>query len=179
VTASGGRVLIHYHRLPDHTQVFDQAVVDETDETVVTLAEAVSLPRPVLAGDDVILEPGAPVVWFTFPGAWHDIGRFHLADGTFTGYYANILTPPEMEPGLWRTTDLCLDVWLPVAGPVQLLDEDEFEDAVRARWLDAPTAARARSEAARLVGEAERGVWPPPPVRRWTLGAARARLGSK
>jgi len=179
VTPPGGRVLIHYRRIPDREDVFDQRVVEVTpDGTVVTLAERAALARPIRAGDQVILEPGASVVWFTFPGLWHDIGRFHLADGTFTGCYANVLTPPEMEPGRWRTTDLFLDVWLPASGPVALLDEDEFEDAFARGLLDASTAERARTEAARLVEEAGRGSWPPRVVSEWTLGAARARLAA-
>ena len=61
---------------------------------------------------EVALERGSDAVWFTFPGLWHDIGRFHRSDGTFTGIYANILTPPLIQPdGVWHTTDLFLDLW--------------------------------------------------------------------
>ncbi|MDP9348291.1 MAG: hypothetical protein M3P24_04000, partial [Gemmatimonadota bacterium] len=86
------RVRIHYRRLPDREQVFEQALVEDAGEYVVTLLESAALRSPVTAGGRVVLEPGAPVVWFTYPGAWHDVGRFHLADGTFTGCYANVLT---------------------------------------------------------------------------------------
>src|SRR5690625_7056866 len=66
-----------------------------------------------MAGDEVILEAGAPAIWFTFPGLWHDIGRFYLLDDTFTGYYTNIMTPVEFhDPLRWSTTDLFLDHWL-------------------------------------------------------------------
>ena len=173
----GGRVRIHYRRIPDREQVFDQRVVEvEPDGTVVTLSEAAPLTRPVTALGDVILDPGAPAVWFTFPGVWHDIGRFHRADGTFTGCYANILTPPRMQPGVWHTTDLFLDVWLPLDGSPVLLDEEEFEEARTRGLLDAATARRAREEADRLLRAADEGVWPPDTVARWTLEAARAHL---
>ncbi len=59
-------------------------------------------------------------------------------------------------------------------GAVKLLDEDEFEGAIRHRLIDHPTANRAREEASRLLDEARRGVWPPPIVREWTLAQARA-----
>ncbi len=177
MTEPGGRVRIHYRRIPDREQIFDQRVVAvEPDGAVVTLAEAAPLPRPVRANGEVILDPGAPAVWLTFPGGWHDIGRFHRADGTMTGFYANILTPPEMAAGVWRTTDLFLDVWQPVAGPPALLDEDEFEEARARGLLDAPTADRARAEAESLIAAARDGSWPPDPVRRWTLEACRDRL---
>ena len=178
MSEAGGQVRIHYHRIPDREQIFHQRVVEvDADGTVVTFAEAAPLEEPVRAGDTVILDPGAPAVWFTFPGVWHDIGRFHRADGTFTGCYANILTPPRMEPGVWHTTDLFLDVWLPVDGPAVLLDQDEFEEARTRGLVDAPTAQRAMDEAHELVGAANQGAWPPDVVTRWTLDAVRERLG--
>lgn len=178
MSTPGSRVRIHYMRIPDREQIFEQRVVATVGDTVVTLAESAPLARPVTADGAVILEPGAPVVWFTFAGAWHDIGRFHLADGTFTGCYANILTPPRMTPEVWHTTDLFLDVWLPAdGGPVRLLDEAELESAHARGLVDEATARKAREEAARLVAEAERGAWPPPVVAEWTLAAAREALG--
>src|SRR4051794_37728926 len=87
------RVTIHYRRLPDRDEVFRQIVVAETGSYVVTLLESAPLRKAVRVAGRVVLEPGAPVVWITYPGRWHDLGRFHLADGTFTGVYANVLTP--------------------------------------------------------------------------------------
>lgn len=177
---SGTRaVRIHYHRPPDRTDVFEQALIEERPDVIVTYAPSAPLVRPAVADGRVILEPGAPAVWFTFPGAWHDIGRFHLADGTFTGLYANVLTPPEIDGPTWRTTDLFLDVWLPAdGGPPRILDEDELEDAVAQGVLDGRTAERARAEARDLVAAARAGTWPPEVVRSWTLEAALERLGA-
>ena len=166
-------VEIHYRRLPDREQLFRQRVLRDDGSCVVTFLEAAELPKPVRAGERVILEPGAPVVWFTFRGLWHDIGRFHLRDGTFTGFYANVLTPVEMSGGQWRTTDLCLDVWLGADGAVQVLDEDELAEAERRGWAGAETIARSRREADELIAAARAGKWPPPPVHEWTLERAR------
>lgn len=169
-------VRIRYRRLPDREQVFEQAVVDDAGGYVVTFLAAAELSRPVRAGGRVVLEPGAPVVWFTYRGdVWHDVGRFHLADGTFTGYYANVLTPVRMREGDWDTTDLALDVWMGAGGRVEVLDADEFEEAVRNGWLDAGTAARARAEADALADAARAGTWPPEHVRAWDLARARER----
>ncbi|HEV2149065.1 MAG TPA: DUF402 domain-containing protein, partial [Longimicrobiaceae bacterium] len=141
-------VRIRYRRLPDREQLFEQALVEDAGEHVVTLLKAAGLPRPVRAAGRVVLEPGAPVVWFTYRGdVWHDVGRFHLADGTFTGCYANVLTPVGMRGSEWETTDLALDVWSGADGAVEVLDRDEFDEAVRNGWLDAGTAARALAEA--------------------------------
>lgn len=172
-------VTIHYRRPPDREEVFTQRVVAWTDECVVTLLEAAALRRPVTIGGRTVLEPGAPVVWFTYPGRWHDIGRFHLRDGTFTGVYANVLTPVRMQDARWETTDLFLDVWKGVDGRVEVLDEAELAEAVAHGWLDAATAARARSEAAALATAARQGRWPPPHVEAWTLLRAREQVESR
>ena len=172
------RVRIHYRRLPDHEEIFDQRIVLERADVIVTLTDPLSLTRPVRVDGATVLESGARAVWLTFPGAWHDIGRFHLRDGTFTGYYANILTPVEIEPPradepqLWRTTDLFLDVFLRPGGTATLLDEDELEEALGAGHIDAEAARSARAEAARLMALAASGDWPPPVAREWKLEKA-------
>ena len=172
--SDAGRVRIHYRRLPDRVQIFDQKVVLEREDVIVTLAESTRIDRPLRVGGQPILEGGSSVVWFTFPGCWHDIGSFHLRDGTFTGYYANILTPPVMEGPEWHTTDLFLDVWLPSGGEVQLLDVDEFEEALTRSVIEPPTAERARAEADRILGLAQSGNWPPPVVEEWPLERVRS-----
>jgi predicted RNA-binding protein associated with RNAse of E/G family len=181
------RVRIHYRRLPDHEEVFDQRIVLERDDVIVTVTGPLDLPKPVRADREILLEAGARAVWLTFPGASHDIGRFHLRDGTFTGYYGNILTPVEMtpprggEPHVWHTTDLFLDVWLPAGGEAALLDEDELEAALAEGHIDAHLARGARAEADRLLWLAAAGAWPPPVAWEWTLERVEAeeRLGGR
>jgi len=171
------RVAIHYRRLPDHMRVYDQRVVQARDDVIITLSEPLDLESPMLHGGEVMLERGSLALWFTFPGLWHDIGHFHRADGTFTGIYANILTPPQIEEGLWHTTDLFLDVWWPGGGEPVILDEDELEAALEAGHIETDTAERARVEAERLIAAADNGDWPPPVVADWTLERALGALG--
>ena len=171
-------VRIRYRRPPDRVRTFRQAVVEDAGEYVVTLLPATELETPVRAGGRVVLEPGAPVVWFTYRGeVWHDVGRFHLADGTFTGLYANVLTPVRMEGMEWETTDLFLDLWMGTDGVAEVLDRDELEAALAAGWIDAATAAHAEGEAKRLLAAAHAGAWPPAHVGEWTLERARAAVG--
>lgn len=146
---------------------------------VTYLAEA-GVPDPVPVAGRVVLEQASPAVWFTFPGARHDIGRFHTPDGRFTGYYANILTPVERRAPdrsgveVWHTTDLFLDVFVTPDGDVHLLDEEELDDAVLRGWVDPATARSAAAEAERLIGSARSGRWPPAVVDAWPLERARA-----
>lgn len=145
---------------------------------MVTFLEHTPLRRPVEVGGRVVLEDGAPVVWFTFPGRRHDIGRFHRAGGTFTGIYANILTPVEfLDESTWATTDLFLDIWLdPATGKTTVLDRGELEEARARGWIDDELAASARREAATILRAARRGDWPPAVVGEWTLERVRRRL---
>jgi predicted RNA-binding protein associated with RNAse of E/G family len=126
-----------------------------------------------------VLEARSPVVWLTFPGRWHDIGRFHLPDGTVTGFYANILTPVRIDRDDWYTTDLFLDLFLTPTGRIHVLDRDELAAAAGRGWLGPRLVRRARSEAARLVRSARAGRWPPAVAREWDLArAARAAAGT-
>lgn len=156
--------------------MFRQHVVHRASECTVTLLAHATIREPVVVRDAIVLERDAPIVWFTFPGLWHDIGRFHDAAGSFTGFYANVLTPVRfVTPHHWETTDLFLDIWLDDRG-VELLDEDELERALREGAIEAATAARAREEAAAVMGAAAAGTWPPAICREWTLERARAAL---
>lgn len=170
-------VHIHYHRPPDRTDIFVQELIHDDGRVKVTFARGIHLAAPLVISGRIALENGADVVWFTFPGAWHDIGRFHRADGTLTGVYANILVPCVFEPGgTWHTTDLFLDLWMPAPSGVwsaeparpEVLDGEELAGAEASGWITPRMSARARAEAERLVRAAERGAWPPRVVTEWT-----------
>ena len=169
-------VQIFYHRPPERTERFVQRLIQDEAHQKITFAEGVHRAKPLVIGGEVVLEQGADVVWFTFPDEWHDIGRFHRADGTWTGIYANILTPSTFLPGgVWRTTDLFLDLWIPAqdrpaAGESlrpRVLDRTELERAERAGWVSPEQAEAARTEASRLVVAAQAGTWPPASVWEW------------
>lgn len=177
----GLRVEIDYRRAGGEAVIYRQRLVHAGPGAIVTLQESTPIESPKRVGGVVVLEPDSPVVWFTFEGAWHDVGAFHLADGTFTGYYANVLTPVELAPPgphvwRWSTTDLCLDVWRADDGDIRLLDEEELAVAVAEGGVDEALAARARVEAARLARDAANDAWPPALVGEWPLERARAVL---
>jgi predicted RNA-binding protein associated with RNAse of E/G family len=164
---------IRYTRPPDRVTVFRQQLLHETAGCTVTLLEHAQIEKPMIVRGRSVLERGSPIVWFTFPGLWHDIGRFHLPDGRFTGFYANMLTPVRIvSPLVWETTDLFLDVWLDDDGTV-LLDEHELDAAAAAGNVSPELATTARDEAARLLDAARAGAWPPSICAEWTLDHAR------
>ena len=166
-------VSIHYRRPPNRLEVFTQRLLVDDPDVKVTFAENVPFDPPIQIEDQVVLEAGSDAVWFTFPEVWHDIGRFHRADGTFTGIYANILTPPLIRAdGIWHTTDLFLDVWVSPVGELTILDQDQLEEARIRKWISAEDANRAEEEVARIRALYGEGSWPPEIVAEWTLERA-------
>jgi predicted RNA-binding protein associated with RNAse of E/G family len=168
------RVRIHYRRIPDRERIFDQRVVHEDAGVIITLSEPLDLDFPMTHDGSVMLEAGSLALWFTFPGRWHDIGRFHLAAGTPTGIYANILTPVQIDGDTWHTTDLFLDIWWPAGGVARLLDEEELDEAYGRDQIDSKIVSKARAEAARLLEAAAHDDWPPSVVKEWPLERALA-----
>jgi predicted RNA-binding protein associated with RNAse of E/G family len=133
--------------------------------------------RPLVVEEQVVLETGAPAIWFTFPGLMHDIGRFHTANGTFTGLYANIIDPVTFHSRLeWSCTDLFLDVWVGRDGDAQVLDRDELENALASGWITEKTGAAALAEADRVLERYYAGKWPPAIVNEWPLSRVRESL---
>jgi predicted RNA-binding protein associated with RNAse of E/G family len=164
---------IHYRRPPDRLDIFVQdLVVDEPDHKI-TLHDPSSLTTALTVGDQVIQEPGAPIVWYVFPNTWYDIGRFHLEDGSFTGYYVNLIVPPELGERRWTIYDLCLDVWLDPNGSYIVLDQDEFDEAVDNHWIDTTTAQRTRHELDGVLQKLAAGRFPPDVVQRYPLKRVR------
>jgi predicted RNA-binding protein associated with RNAse of E/G family len=169
-------VRIHYHRPDRGTTVFVEHLVLDTPDAKVTLLDTYD-GRDAFAGDRLILSAGAPVVWFVFPQLCRDVGRFHLADGTFTGWYTNLRAPMRIEEGDWYCTDLFLDHWLPAdGGPGAWLDEDELAAATRAGLVEPAHLSLIAAERAAVDHALAGGTWPPELARDIDLDEARRRL---
>jgi predicted RNA-binding protein associated with RNAse of E/G family len=170
------RVRIHYHRPDRDTTVFEERLVLDRPDVKVTLLEA-HHGKDAFAGDRLILPTGAPVVWFVYPRLCRDVGRFHLGDGTFTGWYTNLRAPIRMDGNDWYCTDLFLDHWLPADGsPPMWLDEDELDAARDAGVVGAADLELVRRERAALESQLGTG-WPPALARDLDLEQAIRRLG--
>lgn len=169
------RIRYRYHRPGKGTMVFEQWLVSDRDDVKVLLTEHHE-GSGIELGGRVVLEAGAPIVWFVFPGVAHDIGRFHLADGTFTGWYTNLCTPVRLDGDDWSSTDLFLDHWMPASGAPMWLDEDELAEAARAAVIDEEAQRLVAAERARLAGRLAARAWPPEVARAFDVGTARARL---
>jgi predicted RNA-binding protein associated with RNAse of E/G family len=170
---------VHYHRPPDRFDIFEQQLVHADEHVVVSLLESASKQEPALINGKLALEQGSPIVWFIFPGAQHDIGRFHSRTGEFTGYYSDIIEPAEIKSSNQVIlTDLFLDVWVDRDGQASIVDADELDAAVEKGWISQTVADGAWAEANRLIALHEQGAWPPAVVNEWTLDRVRQKLRS-
>lgn len=169
--------VIHYHytRPGKSVDVYDHWLLVDQPHLKVLLMEDYA-GDPLSIGGTPVAEPGSALLWFVFPDAWHDIGRFHLPDDTFTGWYTNLCTPVAVDGDVWASTDLFLDHWMTPDGRHAWLDEDELADAVAAGLLNGETQARITGERAVIQTNLDLGAWPPREALELDLHAARGLL---
>jgi hypothetical protein len=166
--------LIHYEyqRPGKPVQTYEEWLVLDRPDAKVLLQEYTG-PDLELAGSPM-LEHGAPAVWYVFPEKWHDIARFHLRDGTLTGFYTNLCMPVKINADRWVGRDLFLDLWQPAGAEARWLDEAELAAAVRSGLIDASTRKRIQNERSLIDLQVSQSAWPPPIVRDLSLEQARA-----
>jgi predicted RNA-binding protein associated with RNAse of E/G family len=160
-------VLIQYHRPGKSRLEYHERLILDQPEIKVLLLPAAN--AAVEIGGAPALEQGAPIIWFVFPTQCSDVGRFHLLNGTFTGWYTNLCTPLETNNGVWSLTDLFLDLWIPTHGSPVWLDQEEFDHATRTRALDEELVRLALAERSRIERLLSRHDWPPSICREWDL----------
>jgi predicted RNA-binding protein associated with RNAse of E/G family len=118
------------------------------------------------------------MVWFVFPDAWHDIGRFHLSDGTFTGWYTNLCKPVRFDGNTWVGHDLFLDLWQFSSGDPVWLDEEEFDAACKSGRIDKTLEKQVLNQRTLIDMQIESQAWPPPVVKDIDLAQAEVLLST-
>ncbi len=100
-------------------------------------------------------DTGYLAIWFIFKNRWYDIGKFYDRAGIFLGYYCDIVEPsPYLFADRSHTVtikDLCLDLWISASNRSFILDEDEFESALRKGYISKETGQHARGQMNSLV----------------------------
>lgn len=116
---------------------------------------------------------GYDVIWFLFKDEPFDVGRFYRPDGTWTGYYVDILEPVRWQgtnaDTLQPIVDLFLDLWIAPDGEHMVLDEDEFEDAKAKGYLSGDQVAHAQETLQRLVASVMQNTFPQDVVKNFRL----------
>jgi ribose-phosphate pyrophosphokinase len=158
-----------YKRFSHKISRIEQQLIFENSDMMIT-KHRVKISTPFIINGDVVLDDGYWALWFTFWGKWHDIGKFYPPEEKFTGYYCDIITPMRrLSDSEIEITDLCLDLWISPDGNYTILDEDEFDEAVRSNWIDNSLIQRAKSELATLIESVKLGEFPPDFVKSYEL----------
>lgn len=160
-------------RLPDRRYTFETSLLSADDRRIV-VAGQVTPSKPFVYRGEEVLAKDYWAVWFLFKDQPWDVGRFYRPDGSFTGYYVDVLEPVRWQGNdpatLHPLVDLFLDLWVSPDGAHEVLDEDEFEEAIGAGAVSPEQEEHARSVLQTLVRAAESGAFPPPDVREFALG---------
>ncbi len=165
-------VTVKFTRPGKGTTTYKERLVLDDPQVKVLLLDRYHHPA-VLHDDQEILGENAPIVWFVFPGRWHEIGRFHSREESFTGWYTNLCTPFVTNGSEWHTTDLFLDFWQPHSDRGVWLDEEELREAIHDGRVSAEMDSQLKQEK-RMITEAHAtGDWPPHIARTIDLNAAR------
>ncbi len=99
---------------------------------------------------------------YYFLDRWYAITETYNKDWELTGFYCDITTPAVFCGNRLCVTDLKLDLWVrPDRHTYYVLDEDEFLEAVRKKWLPPALVAAARRSLRTLIQMVKEDHFPP------------------
>ena len=155
-----------YKRLPNRVHHFQQNLLYEDDDVIVT-TQRITPSSPIIIDGVTVLGDNYRAVWFVFANRWYDIGKIYNLKDRFTGYYCDIILPMKRTRTHFEITDLFLDLWVSPDGSYQVEDEDEFESAVAQNWIQTDLANQTKNALQDLIAEVESGAFPPEITNRW------------
>ena len=145
----------------------------QATNNMIVVATDLAPSKPVEYLGEIVMNAGYRAVWFLFKDQPYDIGRVYRPDGTWMGYYADVLEPVRWngsDPAtLEPIIDLFLDLWIAPDGRFEVLDEDEFEEAGVRGNITAHQIDHARRVLQDLVHATQRGSFPPAVVKEFLL----------
>ncbi|MDR5683487.1 MAG: DUF402 domain-containing protein [Armatimonadota bacterium] len=167
-----GRLAFEFVRPPSHRLRIESELLEASEKKIV-LAHALSPSRPLRHLGEVVLDTGYWAVWFLFKGRPYDVGRVYRPDGSWMGYYVDVLKPVRWRGADPKTleplVDLFLDIWVAPDGTYSVLDEDEFEEAIRKGHLSRVQVIQARTTLRNLTAAIDRAEFPPAAVKAYRL----------
>ena len=122
-------ITLTYKRLPDRVNYFQQELLYEDSEVIVT-SQRIKPSSPIVLNGETVLADNFTAIWFVFTGLWYDIGKIYNLDNEWTGYYCDIMMPVKRSSDQFEIVDLFLDLWVSPDSSYEIQDEDEFETAL-------------------------------------------------
>lgn len=153
-------ITLTYKRLPDRINYFQQQLLYEDKDVIVT-SQKIKPSSPIVLNGETVLGDNFTAIWFVFTGLWYDIGKIYNLNNEWTGYYCDIMKPVKRSPDQFEIVDLFLDLWVTPNGNYEIQDEDEFETALEEGTISTELAEKARNVLDDLIGEVVSGKFPP------------------
>ena len=153
-------ITLTYKRLPDRVNYFQQELLYEDSEVIVT-SQRIKPSSPIVLNGETVLGDNFTAVWFVFTGLWYDIGKIYNLDNKWTGYYCDIMMPVKRSSDQFEIVDLFLDLWVSPDGSYEIQDEDEFETALEKGSIGTELAEKAQNALNDLIDEVTSGRFPP------------------
>jgi predicted RNA-binding protein associated with RNAse of E/G family len=145
------RIHLSYVRLLNRVlDLYDRLVY--RSKSVVTCKSKITSEHPVVFDGETVLSSSFQIIYFQLTGKWLTIGKIRNLNGSHTGYYCGIVTPPHLlEDGGMELTDLFLDLWVSLDLRYKVLDEEELERVLCEGWITRDLCCRARKKLEKLV----------------------------
>jgi predicted RNA-binding protein associated with RNAse of E/G family len=158
---------IVYRRLPNDVREIPGILRQNTPARLV-IESAITVDAPRQMSGRVIVDSGYLAIWFVYRDKWYDVGKIYDRARNWVGYYCDIIRPVgKLLRAPTRTnmiTDLFLDLWITPEGRSVVMDEDEFENALRQGYLSKKLANQTRREMDSLIRATQAGKFPSPSV---------------
>jgi predicted RNA-binding protein associated with RNAse of E/G family len=142
-----------------------EGILLHADRELIVLSHEARPSKALYFGGEEVIARGYAVVWFLYKGQPFDIGRFYRPDGSWTGYYVDILEPVQWDEdnpdSIAPLVDLELDLWIAPDASYGVLDEDEFEASVLGGSLSEAQAMQARATLTQIVSSIDDDNFPP------------------
>ena len=147
---------------PQKTIEVQTTLLFEDEGILVVRSQLINPSKDLVVDRKTVLEKGFSAVVFEFRRRYYGIAKIYDKNKNFTGFFCNINTPIERFEDGYKTTDLFLDLWVyPDGTKYIVLDEDEFEEALKENWLDEKLARKARETLGQLIEMVKEKKFPP------------------
>ncbi|MCG9128611.1 DUF402 domain-containing protein [Candidatus Poribacteria bacterium] len=153
-------ITLTYKRLPDRINYFEQALLFENSDIIIT-TQKISPSSPIIFNGKEVLADNYTAIWFVFTDLWYDIGKIFNLENEWTGYYCDIIMPVTRNETKFEIVDLFLDLWVSPEGGYAIQDEDEFEEAVINGVISQDITNKARTTLDNLIDDVIDGRFPP------------------
>lgn len=128
------KVIFFYKRLPNNQSEIPAIVLCESEDFVITI-NMLYPSSPLVIDNFTLIDNNYLGVWFSSTTKYYDIGAIYTQDKKFKGYYCDLCTPLKRIPEGFESTDLVLDLWIFPNGEYRILDEKEYHQAVKKKWI--------------------------------------------